>query len=122
MVVRSHKLSAAYAPSMSMLGSDHMPKKSAKKKGVGAKSYRVITDRGDIRRQRTKTTTQRETHWPPLWQNLIASVGSYQVLADLWGVSHMKIYRWGVKGFEPSTLEKMGIRQFCQNRNIESPV
>lgn len=114
-----------------------MPKKAKKTTGKSSKTYAVIVDGADIRQQRGgsggrprgksamtgKAKAERETKWPPLWQNLISNVGgTYITLAQLWDVSHMKVYRWGVEGREPSLLEKLGIREFCRTRNVVSPV
>ena len=113
-----------------------MPKKAKKATGKGSKTYAVIVDGADIRQQRGgkggrpgkaaatgKAKESRETKWPPTWQTLIENVGgSYITLAQLWDVSHMKVYRWGVEGREPSTLEKWGIREFCRTRSVVSPV
>jgi hypothetical protein len=105
-----------------------MPKTSKKSTAKASKSYAVIAN-ADIRQRRGKRIPRgqakesRETNWPPLWQTLIENVGgSYQTLAQLWDVSHMKVYRWGVEGREPSTLEKWGIREFCRTRSVTSPV
>lgn len=105
-----------------------MPKTSKKSTAKASKSYAVIA-RADIRQRRGKTAAKglakesRETKWPPLWQTLIENVGgSYQTLAQLWDVSHMKVYRWGVEGREPSRLEKWGIQEFCRRRGVSSPV
>jgi hypothetical protein len=106
-----------------------MPKTAKKTTAKKSKSYPVIVLNADIRQQRGKRAPKgqakesRETKWPTKWQALIESVGgTYITLAQLWDVSHMKVYRWGVEGREPSTLEKWGIREFCRTRNVVSPV
>lgn len=102
-----------------------MPKKAKKTAAKASKTYAVIVGGSDIRQQRGKGKSKesRETKWPTKWQMLIENVGgTYVTLAALWDVSHMKVYRWGVEGREPSTLEKWGIREFCRTRNIVSPV
>lgn len=108
-----------------------MPKKAKKSTAKATRSYAVIVD-ADIRQQRGKASAKgkakesRETKWPPLWQALIAhdkaGRGSYITLAQLWDVSHMKVYRWGVEGREPSRLEKWGIQEFCRRHGVDSPV
>lgn len=104
-----------------------MPKKAKKTSAKAAKSYVVIVDGGDIRQQRGKRVPKgqakeaRETKWPPIWQALIGKFGTYMALAQLWDVSHMKVYRWGVEGREPSRLEKWGIQEFCRRHSVDSP-
>lgn len=118
-----------------------MPKTEKKATSKASKTYAVIVDGADIRQQRGggiggrprgksavggKAKAERETKWPPLWQALIAhdkaGRGSYITLAQLWDVSHMKVYRWGVEGREPSRLEKWGIQDFCRRHGVDSPV